>query len=75
MVGCIRVPDAQRWANGRTLAEVLEMLVAISATAYDHYLRLARTSDRNDARKVFNTLAEQECGNILRTARALEEAL
>ncbi|KAF0183101.1 MAG: rhodanese-related sulfurtransferase [Nitrospirae bacterium] len=75
MAGCIRVPDAQRWAKGRTVAEVLEMLVAMSATAYDHYLRLARFSDRADVRRVFNALAEQELGNVLRTAQALEATL
>ncbi len=75
MAGCIRVQDALQWAKGRPLAEVLEFLVAMSSTAYDHYLRLARFTDREDTRKIFNALAERELENISRTAKALEAVL
>lgn len=75
MVGCIRIADAVRWAQGKSTVEVLELLVSLSASAYDYYLRLERISDREDSQKVFAALAERERGNIALAAKALEKVV
>lgn len=75
MVGCIRVEEAIQWAQGKSAAEILEQLVALTASAYDYYLRLARIADREDARTVFATLAGRERANIALAAKVLERVL
>ncbi len=75
MVGCIKVADAIKWAQGKSTAEVLELLVSLSASAYDYYLRLARVTDRDDIRAVFAALSAQERANISFAANALEKVV
>jgi rhodanese-related sulfurtransferase len=75
MVGCIRVDEATRWAQGKGSAEILEFLASLSASAYDYYLRLVRNTDRDDARAVFAALADRERAHIALEAKALERAL
>lgn len=75
MVGCIKVADAIKWAQGKSTAEILELLVSLSASAYDYYLRLARVTDRDDIRAVFAALSAQERANISFAANALEKVV
>jgi len=75
MVGCIKVADAIKWALGKNTAEILELLVSLSASAYDYYLRLARVSDREYAAQIFVALAARERANIELTAKTLEKVM
>jgi len=75
MVGCIKVKDAITWAQGRNTAEVLELLVSLSASAYDYYLRLAQVSEREYAAQIFAALAARERANIELAAKTLERVL
>jgi len=75
MVGCIKVAEAIRWAQGKNTAEILELLLALSASAYDYYLRLARAADRDDVRAVFAALSARERANITLAAKVLEMVL
>lgn len=75
MVGCIRVEQAIQWAKGKSATDILELLVSLSASAYDYYVRLARVSDREDARTVFAALAERERTTIGIAAKVLEKAV
>lgn len=72
MAGCIRVKEAIQWAQGKSATDILELLVSLSAGAYDYYVRLARVSDREDARTVFTALAERERSNIALAAKVLD---
>lgn len=75
MVGCIKVEDAIKWAQGKSATEMLEFLVSMSASAYDYYLKLARVSEREDVRTVFAALAKRERENIVLAAKGLERVV
>ena len=75
MVGCVKVSEAVRWANGKSATDILELLMSLGANAYDLYLKLGRALKNEEARKVFALLAREEHNNIVRTAKAFESAL
>ncbi|MDA8084637.1 MAG: rhodanese-like domain-containing protein [Nitrospiraceae bacterium] len=75
MVGCVKVADALRWAKDRSATDILEMLMSLSANAYDLYLKLGRMVNSEEARRIFEVLAEEEHANIDRIARVFEGTL
>jgi rhodanese-related sulfurtransferase len=75
MVGCVKVPDALRWAKGKSAADILELLMSLGANACDLYLKLSRLMKSEDARNVFSLLATEEHQNLVRTTKAFESAL
>ncbi len=75
MVGCIKVAEAVRWAEDKQLKDLLELMMTLSANAYDFYLRLKRTTDQDQEQRVFDMLAKEEHQHLLRLARAYENEL
>ncbi len=75
MVGCIKVAEAVRWAEDKQLKDLLELMMTLSANAYDFYLRLERTTDQEQEQRVFDMLAKEEHQHLLRLARAYENEL
>jgi len=75
MIGCIKVADALRWAEGRSLKELLELMMTLSANAYDFYLRLGRTAKGAEEHRVFEVLAGEEHQHLERLAEAYEQEL
>ena len=75
MVGCVKVSDAIQWAKGKSSGEVLEMLISLSANAYDLYLKLVRIANSEETRKVLSLLAKEEESNINEITKAFEKTL
>ncbi len=75
MVGCIKVPEAIRWAEDKQMKDLLELMMSLSANAYDFYLRLGRAASLEEERRVFDTLEKEENQHLQRLAQAYENEL
>jgi len=75
MVGCIKVAEALGWSEGKTPTDVLELLITLSANAYDLYLKLGRRVKSDEAHRVFSLLADEERRTIERLSSAFEKTL
>ena len=60
MAGCVNVPDALKWAKGKKLTDILDLMMALEANTFDLYLKLGRQVDSDEARSVFMALSEEE---------------
>ncbi len=75
MIGCVKVEEALRWARGKGVTDVLELLISLAANSYDLYLKLGRAVKSDEARRVFSLLAEEEKRKIDRISSAFEKTL
>ena len=75
MVGCIKVSQAVRWAEDKRLKDLLELMMTLSANAFDFYLRLGRITTRDDERRVFDMLSKEEHQHLQRLTQAYENEL
>ncbi|UCG79124.1 MAG: hypothetical protein JSV21_04660 [Nitrospirota bacterium] len=75
MVGCVKTDAAIAWADGKTLNDILELMISLGANGYDLYLKLGRAVSSDDARKVFNSLSDEEQKNIEYIASEFEKTL
>jgi rubrerythrin len=75
MVGCIKVDDAVRWAEDKTMKDLLELMMTLSANAFDFYLRLQRATKSEQERRVFDMLAKEEQQHLQRLTQAYEVEL
>ena len=75
MVGCIKVSQAIAWAEDKTMKDLLELMMTLSANAFDFYLRLGRATDLEQERRVFELLANEEQQHLLRLTQAYENEL
>jgi rhodanese-related sulfurtransferase/rubrerythrin len=75
MVGCIKVDDALRWAEDKRMKDLLELMMTLSANAFDFYLRLQRATQREQERQVFDVLAKEEQQHLQRLTQAYEHEL
>jgi len=75
MAGCIKVSEALQWSRGKTLTDVMELLITLGANSYDLYLKLGRTVKSEEAGRIFNLLADEEERNIDHISSAFEKTL
>ncbi len=75
MVGCVKVSDTLQWVSGKSLTDVLELLITLSANSYDLYLKLGRSVKSEEAGRVFSLLAEEELRNIDRISLVFDKTL
>lgn len=75
MVGCIKVADALSWAQDKQMKDLLELMMTLSANAFDFYLRLGRASSTEEEYRVFDTLSKEEHQHLHRLAQAYENEL
>ena len=71
MEGGVKVSEALEWARGRKMREVLELMMALEANALDLYIRMSRRVEDDGARRVFETLAEEEKAHLEKLSGAL----
>jgi rhodanese-related sulfurtransferase/rubrerythrin len=72
MVGCIKVADALSWAKDKHMKDLLELMMTLSANAFDFYLRLGRATPQETEYRVFDALAKEEQQHLQRLAQAYE---
>ncbi len=75
MTGCVKVLDAIKWAEGKSMNEILELVLSLTANSYDLYLKLSRSVKSDEARKVFTLLSKEEQEYMEHTAAAFEKTL
>ena len=75
MVGCIKVSDALRWAEDKQMKDLLELMMTLSANAFDFYMRLKRATKLAQEQRVFDMLAQEEHQHLQRLAQAYEGEL
>ena len=72
MVGCVKVAEALEWAKDKAMNDLLEVMMTLSANAYDFYLKLARTSGSDSEKQVYNMMAAEEHNHLDRLTEAYE---
>ena len=72
MVGCVKVSDALKWAADKRMNDLLELMMSLSANAYDFYLRLERGSNSNEEKQLYSLLAAEEHHHLDRLTEAYE---
>ncbi len=60
------------WAKGKTLEEILELAIAMEASALDRYIKMARAVADERSREVFLTLSREEQKHLERMASLLD---
>jgi len=75
MAGCIRVKQALEWAEGRSLVDIVEVLLSLEANTLDLYLKLARSAQDLGIKNAFHLLSEQETKNLQAAASLLDKNL
>lgn len=75
MVGCIKVAQAINWAGDKQMKDLLELMMSLSANAFDFYLRLGRVTTLGRERRVFDMLANEESQHLQRLTQAYENEL
>lgn len=75
MIGCVKISDAVEWSQGKSLNEVLELVLSLTANTYDLYLKLSRQVKPDEARRVFTLLSEDEQEYVEKAAMAFEKTL
>ncbi len=72
MVGCVKVSAALQWASDKRMNDLLELMMTLSANAYDFYLRLGRLTKSHEERRVFEVMADEEHHHLARLTKAYE---
>lgn len=72
MEGGMRVEEALEWTRGRHVRDILELAIALEATAYDRYLLLRRELEDEHARRVFEVLSDEERRHLMRLTRLFD---
>lgn len=72
MEGGVKVRDAIKWAGGRGMRDVIELMMALEANSLDLYIRMSRRLGE-EGRGVFISLADDERQHLDRLAAALAE--
>lgn len=73
--GGILLEKAWQWAQGRDVRDILEFSIALETSAYDLYVKMARTGDHDQSQKIFNLLARDEQKHLKQFAALLEQKL
>lgn len=72
MVGCVKVSDALNWSKDKAMNDLLELMMSLSANAYDFYLKLERTADSDAEKQVYGMMAAEEHSHLDRLTEAYE---
>lgn len=75
MEGGVRVEEALKWVQGKEVKSVVELAIATETNSYDLYLRMERTIEDTDSKKVFRTLSDEEKLHLQRLIALSERSL
>lgn len=64
-----------RWAEGRTVEEMLEVALALETNAYDRYLKMIDLVKDDQARDLFRVLSAEEKKHLDRLSTLMDEVL
>jgi rubrerythrin len=75
MEGGMSVSKALKWAEDKSLTEILELSISLETNAYDLYIKMERKAEDGNSKRVFKTLSEEEGSHLNRLSALLEERL
>ena len=75
MEGGVEVARALEWSRGKPPEDLLEYCISLETNSYDLYLRLRAAAETDEARGVFDQLAEEEKQHLERLTARLEQRL
>jgi len=73
--GGLRLSDALRWLEGKDTATVMEMAMALEATAFDRYAQLSRLATDDDQRAALKAMTTGEQNHLEQVTRAFARRL
>ena len=73
MEGGMRISEALKWAKGKDLKDILDFSIAMETNSYDLYIKMERTINGADSKKVFRALYDEEKSHLDRLIALLEE--
>jgi rubrerythrin len=60
MEGGMRVDEALAWIEGKDIADILDLSIAVESNAFDLYMKMERALDDRHSKRVFHALSEEE---------------
>jgi rhodanese-related sulfurtransferase len=75
MEGGVPVMKALSWAKGKPVRDILELCMSLEVNAYDLYIKMGNRSPDEEARHVFNVIAEEEKRHLDKLASLLDLGL
>lgn len=75
MEGGVPVMKALSWAKGKPVRDILEFGMSLEVNAYDLYIKMGNRSPDEEARHVFNVIAEEEKHHLDKLASLLDKGL
>jgi len=75
MEGGMRVSEALRWAQEKSLHQTLELTMSLETNAYDLYIKMERRADHEKSKRVFTLLAKEEKLHLERLTKLFERKM
>jgi hypothetical protein len=73
MEGGVRVSEALMWTKGKSTKEFLELSMSLETASYDLYIKMERTMEEENAKKIFGLLANEEKRHLESLASLLDK--
>ena len=72
--GGMLLSEALEWVRGKDVRETLDLSISLEANAIDLYVKMEHKVEEKEARRVFQTLSNQERKHLQRLSAFLERA-
>jgi len=73
MEGGMHLTEALDWAKGKDIKDILDFSIALETNSYDLYMKMERSIEGQDTKKIFTELAEEEKKHLDRLTSLLDE--
>ena len=73
--GGLRLEEAILWAEGKQMADILDMSITLEANAYDRYLFMKQEIKDARAKEVFNVLSNEEKHHLERLSELFDRLI
>jgi len=73
MEGGMKIDEAMKWLEGKGPEDTLELLMSLEVNSYDLYIKVGRSVDNDESKKVFLHLAEEEKQHLARLTEMLDK--
>ena len=73
MEGGMRISEALNWAEGKGIKDILDFSIALETNSYDLYMKMERSIEGQDTKKIFTALVDEEKKHLDQLASLLDE--
>ena len=75
MEGGMRIAEALEWVKGKDIKDILDYSIAMETNSYDLYMKMERSIEGQDSKKIFTELAREEKKHLEQLVALLENNL